>query len=206
MSYDINYFVSSDHHFFHGNILKYSKRYEFCTKEEINIMENGSPEDIRKLKISDSSIVRMNEGLIEKHNSKVKPKDWVYFLGDFCFRNFELVFPRLNGRITFIQGNHDKDAFQNRDKFFSYHPFGLETTINNQNVVMCHYSMRTWNRSHYGSWMLYGHSHGSLPDDPNALSFDVGVDCHNYYPLSFDDISKIMSKKTFKPIDHHKSE
>ena len=32
-----------------------------------------------------------------------------------------------------------------------------------QLVVLCHYAMRVWDRSHYGSWHLYGHSHGNLP-------------------------------------------
>jgi len=63
--------------------------------------------------------------------------------------------------------------------------------------------MRVWNKSHHGALNLYGHSHGSLPDDPHALAIDVGVDCHNFTPISFEQVKKIMSKKTFKPIDHH---
>jgi calcineurin-like phosphoesterase family protein len=51
--------------------------------------------------------------------------------------------------------------------------------------------------------MIYGHSHSSLPDDPNALSFDVGVDCHDFKPLSFEQVKMIISRKTWKPTDHH---
>ena len=47
------------------------------------------------------------------------------------------------------------------------------------------------------------HSHGSLADDPNSLSFDVGVDCHDFKPVSLDRVSEVMASKTFKPIDHH---
>lgn len=54
-----------------------------------------------------------------------------------------------------------------------------------------------------GSWHLYGHSHGNLPDDPNSLSFDVGVDTNNFKPYSLKDVERIMAGKTFKPIDHH---
>jgi calcineurin-like phosphoesterase family protein len=79
----------------------------------------------------------------------------------------------------------------------------LELKHDHSLIVMCHYAMRVWNRSHRGAWMLYGHSHGSLPDDPGALSIDVGVDCHDYTPISHDDIGRIMAKKTWKPIDHH---
>ena len=73
-----------------------------------------------------------------------------------------------------------------------------------KSIVLCHYAMKIWNKSHHGVWHLYGHSHGTLPDDPYSMSFDVGVDCHDFKPLGFDDIKKIMDKKKkFKPIDHH---
>lgn len=48
-----------------------------------------------------------------------------------------------------------------------------------------------------------GHSHGSMPDDTNMLSCDVGVDCWNYTPVSMEQLQVHMSKKTFKPVDHH---
>jgi calcineurin-like phosphoesterase family protein len=79
----------------------------------------------------------------------------------------------------------------------------LEIAVEGQDITLCHYALRVFNKSHHGSWHLYGHSHGTLPDDPNSLSFDVGVDCHNYFPISLDQVKKIMSKKTWKPIDHH---
>jgi len=63
--------------------------------------------------------------------------------------------------------------------------------------------MRVWEKVHRGAWNWYGQSHGSLPDDPNALAFDCGVDCHDQKPLNFHDVQKIMAKKTFVPIDHH---
>jgi hypothetical protein len=43
-------------------------------------------------------------------------------------------------------------------------------------------TMRVWNRSHHGSWHLYGHSHGRLPEPPTLLSMDVGVDTHDFRP------------------------
>jgi calcineurin-like phosphoesterase family protein len=68
---------------------------------------------------------------------------------------------------------------------------------------MSHYPHKVWPSNHRGAWHLYGHCHGSLPDDPNSLSFDCGVDCHDYFPLSFDEVAAIMEKKTFVPLDHH---
>ncbi len=61
--------------------------------------------------------------------------------------------------------------------------------------MLFHYAMRVWNASHHGSWHLYGHSHGTLPDDITSLSFDIGVDSQHYKPLSYDEVKAIMSQK-----------
>ena len=150
----------------------------------------------------------MDQGLVDNWNRVVGKDDDVYHLGDFCYlnqfseRNFHDYFNALNGRIHFIEGNHDKAAKRNKGAFASYGKLE-QIEAKGQEIILCHYSMRVWNKSHHGAWHLYGHSHGSLPDDINSRSFDVGVDCHNYRPISFDGVAQIMSKKTFKPIDHH---
>jgi len=59
--------------------------------------------------------------------------------------------------------------------------------------------MRTWNASHHGVWHLYGHSHGTLSDDEKALSIDVGVDCHNFYPISYEEVKELMKAKKWTP-------
>lgn len=73
-----------------------------------------------------------------------------------------------------------------------------------QLIILCHYAMKVWDRAHYGTWHLYGHSHGSLPDDPAARSWDVGVDANGYAPISVDEVAAIMAKKSFKPVDSHR--
>ena len=75
----------SDTHFGHKNILEYEKEHRpFNTVEE------------------------MNETIIERWNSVVKPKDLVYHLGDFCFGKSALaIASRLNGRKILVLGNHD---------------------------------------------------------------------------------------------------
>ena len=67
--------------------------------------------------------------------------------------------------------------------------------------------MRVWNKSHHGSWHLYGHSHYSLDKREGTIgkSFDIGVDnpvC-NYSPLSLQEVANIMNKKPIQEIDHH---
>lgn len=156
-----------------------------------------------------SSIGEHDAKLIFNWNSVVMPNDTVYFLGDFCLSSridtLDYI-SRLNGHIKFIFGNHDKSLRAlHRDGCSSAEFLGdyAEITHEGQFIVLTHYSFRVWNKSHYGSWNLYGHSHGSLPDNPHALSIDVGVDCHNYTPISFPQVKAIMAKKLWKPIDHH---
>jgi calcineurin-like phosphoesterase family protein len=55
----------------------------------------------------------MNQGLIEAWNSVVKKDDEVFHLGDFCFKGYDKwveIIKQLNGQITIIKGNHDKQV------------------------------------------------------------------------------------------------
>ena len=120
---------------------------------------------------------------------------------------------RLNGQKFLIWGNHDKRLRKSKAftdqwiwcKELAQIEVDEETQLGTRTtkIILCHFAMRTWNQSHRGSWQLYGHSHGTLPDDPNALSLDVGVDAWDYFPAAFEEIGKRMAKKTWKAIDHH---
>lgn len=183
---------TSDTHYGHTNVIKYANR-PFKDAHE------------------------MDEAMIANWNKVVAPNDVVYHLGDFAFIRSEEdvlhILDRLMGTKILILGNHDKKMsgkVKNRFQFVtSYCEIKVEDDAarnGRQDVVLMHYAMRVWNKSHYGAWQLYGHSHGSLPDLNNSLSIDVGVDCHNYTPISYDQVKQIMKKKTFVPIDHHRGE
>ena len=175
-------FFTSDYHLSHTNVIKYDNR-------------------------PFSSIEEMNEFIIDRQNTLVDDKDNFYFLGDFCFnhREAEYWIKQLKGNLFFIKGNHDnKDMIRLYKKYGTFLGEQTKIKIENQDIVLNHYAMRVWNKSHHGAWQLYGHSHGSLPDDPNALSFDVGCMLFDYEPLEFEDVKKIMSNKNYKPVDHHK--
>jgi calcineurin-like phosphoesterase family protein len=174
---------TSDTHYGHKNVIEYSHR-PFNDVEE------------------------MNETLVTNWNAVVRPGDLVYHLGDFCLGSQELAIKtvkRLNGQKYLVFGNHDKRL--RKDLEFLGHWIWArdleQIEVEGQKLILCHYAMLTWNQSHRGSWQLHGHSHGSLADDPHSLRIDVGVDCHNMHPVSFETIRDIMSKKEFKPVDHH---
>jgi calcineurin-like phosphoesterase family protein len=217
-------YFTSDTHFSHGNILKYSNRpymngYEQGIVDRYNAHQYGvdSGTDIaieteyRRLRLSPETVDKHDEALIANWNAKVPHDGIVYHLGDVCFNEKKArgIISRLNGQIFHIKGNHDKNTRSFSDLFGwsrDYYELRVKDENargNSRKVILCHYAMRVWNGSHHGNWMLYGHSHGSLPDDPHAKSFDCGVDCHNYTPLSYADVAKIMETKTYKSVDHH---
>jgi calcineurin-like phosphoesterase family protein len=185
------YYFTSDLHLSHRNIIKYSNR-PFANAAE------------------------MNEVLIKNWNSVVSPDDIIYILGDVAFEKdiekLDWYLSRLQGEKHIVWGNHDTLLQNNiplRKKHFKTTHDLVRIFVppesNNdkgQGITLCHYAMRTWPSSHWGEFALHGHSHGTLLDDPNLLSVDVGVDCWNYTPVSMKQINEVMSKKTFKPIDH----
>lgn len=167
------FFVSSDSHFGHSNIIRYCNR-PFASVDE------------------------MDAALIANWNNKVGPNDTIYFLGDFTFakdRNrTREYFDALNGVKHLIEGNHDHKAtlelpWASIQKYITVSDF-------NKMFVMFHYPIRSWNRKNHGAIHLYGHVHslkGYTPYDPCAI--DVGVDANDYTPLSSKDLLDIVEKR-----------
>lgn len=194
----------ADTHFGHANIIRYSHR----------------PFD---------DVVEHDRRLIENWNAHVRAGDDVFHLGDFAYGNSASalsILERLNGNVHLIEGNHDSVAHQIRARFAWYDRVKT-IKVGDRRIFLSHYAHRVWDRSHHGAWHLYGHSHASLPDDPNSLSLDVGVDNtavrlgvpnlfgtgqvpgsgllpQDYRPIHFDEVSELMMRKNFVPVDHHR--
>ena len=168
-----NTWFTADLHLGHANIIRYCGR-PFATVEA------------------------MDQAVLERLNEAVKFNDHLYFLGDFCMGSEARVLAyrrRIHCRKIFaVPGNHDKQARKLKEEF-SWLDNLAELSIHGHPIVLCHYALRVWNRSNRGSWHLYGHSHGRLPEAPNSLSMDVGVDTHNFRPWHYDEIAEIMTKK-----------
>lgn len=142
------------------------------------------------------SVDEMNMVMVEKWNSVIEQNDTVYHLGDFtldAIRHFTKWAGQLNGNIKILPGSHDhpwlKDFIGNEKVQIILPLVSVEfpeitTGKDPQVIVLCHYSMQVWDRSNHGSWHLFGHSHGKLKG--MGLSFDVGVDCTEFTPLSLE--------------------
>ena len=150
------------------------------------------------------SLDEMNRVIVEKWNSDVNEDDTVYHLGDFTLEgidHFTKWMRQLHGNIKILPGSHDgpwlKD-FVTTEKVQVIAPLvslefpELRIGEMPQVIVLCHYSMQVWDRSNHGSWHLFGHSHGKLKGI--GLSFDVGMDCTEFTPLSLEAVaSKMMA-------------
>ena len=187
----------------------------------------------------------MNDIIIENINQYVGKHDTLYHLGDFCFSKDEKDFIELMKRINcenvhLVYGNHDhvikkskkvqslfKSVSSKIEKSFSIPP--VEGDPNRvpwekQFIVLDHYAHRVWNKSHHGSWMLYGHSHAGLDDMSrydkndfrrkmmefysNSNTVDVGIDnifrlYGEYRPISIIELRDLFKTKSNLLVDHH---
>lgn len=206
-----NLFFTSDTHFGHKNIIRYSNR-------------------------PFSSVEEMDRKLIENINAKCPHDAILYHFGDFGFGSEERmaqILDMINCKVIFLDGNHDKPMRHSkvRGKFNPVTLFKnwIRTSVRSgitqelvpcvelkvkdsdavrgeQSIVMCHYPMLTWNKAHHGSWMLHGHCHGTIKYPFPARIMDVGVDPRGYFPISYDEVKQNMMKVKAESLDHHKGD
>ena len=149
-----------------------------------------------------SSYEEMDNVLMSAWNARVTQADDVYHLGDFAWRNPRDYFLKLRGTKHLIIGNHDHTATR-KQPWASVQP-ALELEIGADLVCLSHYAYRVWNKSHYGSIHLYGHSHSNLPGDNQCC--DVGVDNRwtNWGPVTLEEIkAQLATQPARVPVDHH---
>lgn len=177
-----NLFFTADIHFFHKNIIQYCKRP----------FENT---------------FGMNNSIVNNWNNVVPKNGITFILGDVSLNSnpkyLETILRSLNGDKYLIIGNHERDALKKeniRNIWKGIYDIAEifirdeQAPLRLQHIVMCHYPMITWNGSHRNSWQLFGHVHGGL-NNKNILSptqIDVGMDCHNYTPISYTQVNNII--------------
>lgn len=206
-------------HYGHKNIVRGVSEWG---KEE----ESGSIHSIQRTRDFDT-VEKHNQVLVDSFNGLIKENDILYHLGDWSFGGFNNILEfrrKLKCKnIHFIYGNHDHHIENNKggsQGYFNSVQYYKELKINNHHFILSHYAHRVWNKSHRGSIMLYGHSHGTLDamkpeftnptwigDDyfiKNYRTMDVGVDTHDLYPYHLDEILLLMKGKEISmEVDHH---
>lgn len=225
-----NVFFTSDTHYHHKNIVRGTSEWD--------IAAGGSHQQLRDF----DTLEEHNTKLVDNFNKLVKENDILYHLGDWSFGGIDKIWEfrkQLSCKnIHLILGNHDHHIEANKqlpvsqqgdhlsykmatmhDLFSSVQHY-KEVSVDGQRIVLCHFAMRVWNKSHKGAWMLYGHSHGTLDEmipqfaNPtwigdqyyvkNYRTMDVGVDTNNLMPYSFEDVRNLMKNKdVLMEVDHH---
>ena len=148
--------------------------------------------------------------MIGRWNQVVTAADDVYHLGDFTLSGYD-VFQEIVQQLKFralyiVPGGHDKRWIKNFHR--SKEPWADVVVLEpihylrykNTSIVLCHYPLHSWEKSHYGSLHLHGHCHGTIgcvatssdvqipPGEKRGQRVDVGVDCWNFYPVHIDQI------------------
>jgi calcineurin-like phosphoesterase family protein len=143
------------------------------------------------------SVEEMDAAIIARWNERVRPDDTVYHLGDFCYRSARSLADyrgHLNGTIHLIKGNHDTLG-EVDCKLFASVTLIADIRVEGQQIILCHYPFREWDRAWRGSWHLFGHVHGRLGHAPFGYSLDVGVDAHDFRPWTFEEIAAEMDTR-----------
>lgn len=182
-------YLTSDHHFNHGNILKFCKR-PFNSVEE------------------------MNEALIANWNNKIPEDGVVFHLGDFAWgpiSQWRPIVERLNGKIILIKGNHDTNQLKSQaqfDELFGYSTMQMLIEVEKRKCYLNHYPFLcyagTYRPDDQLVYSAFGHVH-MHPNDTSAdaprlkmlfpTQYDVGVDNNNYTPISWYEFDAIIKKQ-----------
>jgi len=183
---------TSDTHYGHKNLVNGCSRWD----------DKSRCRDFGTLEEHDTFIV-------DSINNLVREEDTLYHLGDWSFGGIHNVFifrERIKCKnVHLILGNHDHDIRSNRDEcqsVFSSVQEYLEIKQKDHHIVLSHWPMKIWNRSHHGSWQLHGHCHNTLaPDDwwvrykpkEKRPTMDVRLDTNGLKPRSHTEIDDIFS-------------
>jgi len=129
----------------------------------------------------------MQEKLIANWNSVVSPEDTIFHIGDFASSyekvNIKKIINRLNGKIIFIKGNHDKGSlFKINDLTFNLGQIYLHLIHKPEDACL--------------DYNLVGHVHTLWKTKIIEKKFciNVGVDVWNYKPVSLKQISKLINE------------
>lgn len=190
-----NIFFTSDFHLGHKNVIKFDNR----PFENVRIM---------------------TDTIIENWNSVVNDESIVYFLGDLFFRGSQKrlkeIVHSLKGEIRVILGNHDRlSKLASLERFSdiqTYQRISVKDSDGrggNQDIIVAHYPILSWDKYHFGSWHIHGHCHMNLTKTQTGEEYyrrkviDVGCNGWNYTPVSYEKVKEIMNTKECITIDHH---
>lgn len=173
--------IVSDTHFRHENILKFTdSRTGNRIRPEFDTVED------------------MDEFMVDRWNSVVKPGDYVYHLGDVMMgpkEGFVPFFNRLRGskRITF--GNHDDIKWLSSTGMFakSY----IWRVFKEHGLIMSHIPIHSSSLKlgEDGEPMINVHGHIHQNDSPAGPYVNLSVEKINYTPVNIEEVRSLWKKQ-----------
>lgn len=161
--------LTSDTHFSHSNILGFKR-------------EDGSP-----LRPGFANADEMDECIIERWNSVVKPEDKVYHLGDVAFKDGLKLVAKLNGTKVLIKGNHDQAKLSAYAKLFK----DVRGTHKLDNLLLSHVPIHPSQIARF-KMCVHGHLHDKEvlchSGRVDGRYYSVCVERHNYYPVALEQV------------------
>lgn len=176
----MNMFITSDSHFGHANILS------FTIDDKGTLLRPGFKD-----------VTHMDETMVERWNSVVRPQDHVYHLGDVAMKRALVpIVRRLNGHKRLVFGNHDIYDYR------EYIEAGFEKVMGMRvldGIIMTHIPIHPDNLQRF-KLNVHGHIHAydvTYEDAPPGWPaerkkdhryLNVCVEKTNYTPISLEEI------------------
>ena len=166
----------SDTHFHHVNVLNFTGY-------------DGKP-----LRVFDN-VHQMDEYMVEKWNSVVKPDDKVYHLGDVVMKataeSLKIV-GRLNGRKTLILGNHDSPDVHLYRPYFSH----IHSTRILSDYILSHVPLHPMSLGKAKA-NIFGHVHNNIvPGQYGPKYYNISVEVlDDYTPISLEELDRRIRKQ-----------
>lgn len=164
-------FVISDWHLGHAGILSF---------------KNADSSPVRSF----GSVQEMDEFMIERNNSVVRPSDHLYVLGDIAMRREHLEkVERFNGHKRLVRGNHD--IFRTKDYLKYFDEIYASRVLDG--LIFTHIPIHPESMGRFTA-NVHGHVHGQPQGKYGPKYYNVSVEQTDYCPVSLEDL-KVRIRK-----------
>ncbi len=164
-----NIFIVSDTHFGHANFLN------FRNKEGMPIRDFPSVQD-------------MDDHMVDRWNSVVRPCDKVYHLGDVAMSRASIAtVGRCNGHKRLVRGNHDDHPIK---EYLLYFDEVYASRVLDK-IIFTHIPIHPESLGRFKA-NVHGHIHEAPVFGPQYIN--VSVEAIDYTPVSLEDLKQMIDR------------
>ena len=134
-----------------------------------------------------ANVQEMNERILDGWNSKVRPGDIGYWLGDMVLGDlpgFAKLWPKFNGSKRLIFGNHDDPKYLGSGGFFK--KVAVERKFGEYGIFLSHRPVHASGLELNGQTLLNVHGHIHEKPSPPGPFRNVSVEVTKYEPIEIE--------------------